>query len=233
MPLMNGIRAILLFVPSLLTCLSTLSSHLFGSAHCTLLGVNFLFLSMGLSTLSSLYSRGYSHCVHCTPLCASRGLQSQHVMTAFLWTIVLSPATIHMTVGSQSSIFDFFITCITLRSCAPVGARQEMQSQCDMAALLGFSSVSSLSPGTIHMAVGSQSSIFDFFITCITLRSCASIGARQEMHSQCDMAALLGFSSLSSLSLAVIFIAAGVQLSTFDFSKNLHYIEVLHLHGCR
>ena len=79
MPLMNGIRSILLFVPSLSTCVSILCLDLFASTRCALLGFGLLFLSTGLSVLSSLYSQDLSHCDYCTLISASRDSQSRLV----------------------------------------------------------------------------------------------------------------------------------------------------------
>ena len=120
-------------------------------------------------------------------------MQSQHDTFALLGMFFISLASIHMVVGSQVSIFDFFVTCVELRFFISVIAGKEMQSQHDTFALLGMLS---LSPTMTRMATRVRCSPCDLFDACIVLRSytsdfrsCTSMAASEDVQSRSGIAA--------------------------------------------
>ena len=248
--------------------ISSLSSLFFATIH---MAAGFQFSDLGFITCIALRCR--------IPVIPREEMQSQRITAALLGISALSSVGIHASEGHLFTMFILFLALTILSLCPLIGTIEGSPSLDEANALLW---VVFPSPSIIHMTVGSDLSSLDVFGTCIALRPCVSMGAREELQSQRVTAALIGISSLYAASLGLacrswmpIFLARCVattsplspsiravermqlqhrhlctpwdvlptpfyypqgsrnQLINFSGFTNLHCVEVFHYHGLR
>ena len=137
-----------------------------------------------------------------TSMVSGKAMQLRHDTFALVGMFSIFLASIHMNVVSHLLTFDFWATCVTLRSSASVIAGMETQSQHDTFALLGMLS---LSNAITYKAARVQCSPCDLFTTCIALRSCIAMAVSADVLGTC--VALRSYTSTSGVPTLLAFSA--------------------------